>query len=215
VAGYRLYGQAGSGAMIVESAFAVANIPVECVAVPWDDLGWKDTPLQALNPLGQLPTLVLPDGRVMTESAAIVLHLADRNPAAGLVPPPDDPQRVVFLRWLIFLVAAVYPTFTYGDVPERWVEGDAAAAARLRRGTDRHREDLYRQLESVAGEPWFLGQTFSAIDLYLWVMRRWRPGLGWFEAHCPRIAAIGSRVAGLPAIASVQRRNFPQAGSSA
>ena len=116
---YKLYGQAGSGSMIVEAAFAIADVPVECVDVAWDDLGWESGPLKDLNPLGQLPTLVLPDGRVMTESAAIVLHLADRCPAAGLAPAADHPEREAFLRWLIFLVAAVYPTFTYGDEPER------------------------------------------------------------------------------------------------
>jgi glutathione S-transferase len=31
--------------------------------------------LQRVNPLGQIPTLVAPDGSVLTESAAILIHL--------------------------------------------------------------------------------------------------------------------------------------------
>jgi GST-like protein len=209
MAAYKLYGKAGSGSMIVEAAFAIAEVPVECVDVAWEDLGWESQPLQALNPLGQLPTLILPDGSVMTESAAIVLHLADLNPAVGLVPAVDHPERAAFLRWLVFLVAAVYPTFTYGDEPERWVEGDFAASGRLLRGTDQHRESLYRHLETIAGDTWFLGETFSAIDLYLWLMRHWRPGMAWFERECPRLMSIGNRAGALPAVAGVQRRNFP------
>ena len=59
MAGYKLYGQAGSGSMIVEAAFAIAGVEVECVDVDWADLGWDSQPLAALNPLGQIPTLIL------------------------------------------------------------------------------------------------------------------------------------------------------------
>ncbi|MBD3646956.1 MAG: glutathione S-transferase, partial [Pseudomonadales bacterium] len=140
---YTLFTAPGSGGMIVEAAFGVAGIPVKAVHVDWDDLGWQSKTLMEYNPLGQLPTLLLPDGRIMTESAAIILHLADRNPGCPLVPPPDHPSRNEFLRWLVFLVSAVYPTFTYGDVPKRWVEGNEESASRLRRGTDEHRMTLY------------------------------------------------------------------------
>ena len=209
MAGYTLYGQAGSGSMVVEAAFALAGVSVEVVPVAWDDLGWQSGPLRSLNPLGQLPTLILPDGQVMTESAAMILHLADRHPSAGLAPAVGHQQRDAFLRWLVFLVAAVYPTFTYGDEPERWVEGDYTASGKLLRGTNAHRESLYRHLESAAGDPWFLGDTFSAIDLYLWLMRHWRPGLEWFQKQCPRLSGIGDRTGQLAPVAGVQRRNFP------
>ena len=126
--------------MIVEVAFAHANVPVEFVDIAWDDIGWNTRTLAPLNPLGQVPTLVMPDGTVMTESAAIVLHLADIAPNAGLVPPPDHPQRPAFLRWLVFLVSAVYSTFTYGDDPKRWLGGDEDGrkeAARIDRRSSR------------------------------------------------------------------------------
>jgi GST-like protein len=207
---YTLYGEPGAGSMIVEAALALAGAPVQNVDLGWEDLGWGSKILADLNPLGQVPTLVMPDGQVMTESAAILLHLADRFPAAGLAPGTDHPARPAFLRWLTFLIAAVYPTFTYGDVPERWVAGDEAAARKLRHGTDAHRKTLWLYLETVAGQPWFLGETFSAIDLYLWRMRGWRPGVEWFREQCPRLQAIGERTAQLPAVAAVQERNFPQ-----
>lgn len=211
---YTLYGRPGSGSMIVEAAFALADVPVEIVEVAWEDLGWQSETLKDLNPLGQLPTLILPSGEVMTESAAIILHLGNHFPSAGLVPAPDHPDRDAFLRWLLFLVAAVYPTFTYGDVPRRWVEGDEDAAQRLLRGTDEHRKTLYRHLETVARQPWFLGETFSSIDLYLWLMRWWRPHPEWFAKECPRLDAIGKLTAELPAVARVRRRNFPEDQSS-
>jgi GST-like protein len=206
---YSLYGASGSGSMIVEAALALAGVPVRLIEVDWEQTGWESDLLKELNPLGQLPTLILPSGEVMTETAAIVLHLADRFPDAQLAPPAGHPDRAAFLRWLVFLVAAVYPTFTYGDVPKRWVQGDEAAAAMLRHGTDEHRKVLWRYLEGVVREPWFLGETFSAIDLYVWLMRWWRPGREWFEAQCPRLDAVGRRVAELPSVAQVQARMAP------
>ncbi|WP_422392798.1 glutathione S-transferase, partial [Marinicauda algicola] len=81
--------------------------------------------LEAVNPLGQVQTLQI-GTRVMTESAAITLHLAERVNSDGLVPGPDTPERADFLRWLVFIVANIYPTSTYGDDPARFVDLEEA-----------------------------------------------------------------------------------------
>ena len=141
---YRLYGAKGGGSMIVEAAITRAGLPVEFVDLQWDDIGWESRTLAPLNPLGQIPTLVLPDGAVMSESAAMILHFAERSPAAGLVPAIEHSAHVACLRWLVFLVAAVYPTFTYGDDPKRWLDGDEDAAKKLRVSTDAHCKKLWR-----------------------------------------------------------------------
>ncbi len=86
---------------------------------------------------------------------------------------------------MIWLVANVYPTFTYGDVPERWVD---TAPAELDASTGRRREALYRWLDGKLGEPFALGPDLPAIDIYLAVMVAWRPRRPWFERHAPRIA---------------------------
>jgi GST-like protein len=204
---YRLFGAKGGGSMIVEAAFARAGLPVEFVDLAWDDVGWESRTLAPLNPLGQVPTLLLPDGTVMTESAAIVLLLAEQSPAAGLAPAVGHPQRAAFLRWLLFLVSAVYPTFTYGDVPKRWVAGDEAAAKLLRAATDDHRKLLWRYVESRIDGPWFLGATWSALDLYMWPMTFWRPGRDWFAAECPKLHAIGVAMDTDPICKAVAARN--------
>lgn len=206
---YKLYTSPGTGGMIVEAAFAIAHVAVETINVDWEDTGWASKTLGAMNPLGQVPTLVMPNGNIMTESSAIILHLADLRPNSGLVPPADHSRRTDFLRWLVFLVSAVYPTFTYGDVPTRWVGGDEAAGKLLKQGTDGHRMMLNRYMEGFCGDPWFLGGTFSCIDLYFWVMRFWRPGKTWFEKECPRLNRVGLAAGELPAVRHVQQRNFP------
>src|SRR5207237_6232526 len=129
-----------------------------------------------------VPALLLPDGSVMTESLAIIHYLNDLAPGAGLVPAKGDAQRNAFLRWSTYLVAAVYPTFTYGDEPAKWVD-DVKGAKQLRESTDRHRERQWLRIEEVVGDPWFLGAKMTALDLYVAAMTRWRPGRNWCNEH--------------------------------
>lgn len=203
----RLLGCKGCGNVVVECAFALAGLPLETEEVDYSPGSPTRERLLAANPLGQVPALALPDGRVLTESLAMLHYVNDRAPQAGLIPAPGEATREAFHRWAVFLVAAVYPTFTYGDDPRKWVPDEAGARA-LRASTDRHREALYRQLEDAAASPWFLGGGPSAIDLYLLAMTRWRPGRPWFEANAPKLVAVADRAAALAPLAPVVKRHF-------
>jgi len=202
-----LLGCKGCGNAIVEGAFALAGVPVDTEEVDYAATSPTRERLLAVNPLGQVPTLVLPDGRVLTESLAIIHYLDDLEPGARLIPPPGDATRAAFYRWSVFLVAAIYPTFTYGDEPAKWVPNEEGAK-QLRESTDRHRQALWGQVEAVAGTPWFLGERFSALDLYLASMTRWRPGMLWFTKHAPKLVAIARKAASLQSVSPVLARNF-------
>lgn len=205
---YELIGSAGCGSAIVEMALVLADVPHTLTDVPYLKPGAGRDRLLSLNPLGQVPTLITPDGEVMTESAAMILHLNDVAPQAGLAPAPDKPERVRFLNLLLRLVAAVYPTFTYGDDPVQWT-GEGPAADMLRERVHTRRADLWLELERQTGAPHMLGRRFSALDLYVTVMTHWRPGPSWFETACPALAAVGRQAALEPNVARVLRRNFP------
>ncbi|UKJ75107.1 glutathione S-transferase family protein [Azospirillum brasilense] len=209
-AGYRLYGVPGWGSVLAEAMLVQCGAPFV-----FEDVAGFDAPgearqrLLALNPLGQIPTLVLPDGMVMTESAAIALLLAERHPDAGLAPPPDAPERPAFLRLLVWLVANVYPTFTYGDYPERWV---TEAPETLGAAMVEQRKTLWLWLESQLGDgPWVLRERFSALDLYVGAMVHWRPRRAWFAEHCPKLSGVAGRVQALPTLEPVWSRNFTPA----
>jgi GST-like protein len=204
---HRLLGCKGCGNAIVEAAFAVAGIPLECEEVDYAAGSPTRARLLEVNALAQVPTLVLPDGRIVTESLAMIHYLDDLAPQARLVPPVGDASRVAFLRWSTFLVAALYPTFTYGDEPAKWVQ-DVEGAKQLRTSTDRHREALWRQVEEAARAPFFLGERMSALDLYVCMMTRWRPGRKWFTTNTPGLVAIAEKVAATPQVAAVVERNF-------
>ena len=207
--GYTLWGRPGWGSALVEAQLDWYGLPFayETVGDLFKDPDAKAR-LQKVNPLAQVPTLVMPDGSIMSESAAITLLLADVTGSESLVPGPGAPERQKFLRWLVFLVANIYPTFTYADDPARFVAVNAARDP-FRAAADAYAQRLWRQVESEAGAPWFLGERFSALDIYLDVMTRWRPRRGWFEAETPKLFAIARKTDQRPELKETWRRNYP------
>jgi GST-like protein len=151
MADYKLWGRAGWGSTIVEAQLVWYGLPYTFEAV--DDLFRTpdaDAKLKKVNPLAQVPTLEMPDGSVMSESAAITLLLADITAKDSLVPPANAKERGKFLRWLVFIVANIYPTFTYADDPSRFVSVSAARDP-FRAATDAYAQRLWRQIEREAG----------------------------------------------------------------
>lgn len=211
---YTLYGRGGWGSAIVEAQLVWYGLPFKFE--PVGDLFKSPearAKLEKVNPLAQLPTLVMPDGSVMSESAAITLLLADITGQDSLVPGPGAPERAKFLRLLIFIVANIYPTFTYADDPARFITVNQARDP-FRAATDAYAQKLWRMVESETGSPWLLGTRFSALDIYAGVMTRWRPKRGWFEVETPRLAAVIRAVDALPKLAPVWARNDPAVASS-
>ena len=204
---YTLFASKGCGSAIVEAMMAAARLPYQLEELDFEELGPTSERLRELNPLGQVPTLKLPNGNVMTESAAIMLHINDQQPELGLVPPQGDANRDAFWRWQMFLISALYPTFAYGDEPSRWVSGPAIKE--LDHSTLEHRKELWKYLEDQVLEGgWFLGKQFCALDIYLSVMSRWRPRRPWFEAHCPKLLKIAVHADCYPGVSDVITRNF-------
>lgn len=207
---YILYDRPGWGSVMVETQLVWYGLPFERVPVAnfyQDDAARAE--FAKINPAGQLPTLILPDKRVMTESAAITLYLADVAKSDALVPSPDAPERADFLRWLIFLVVQVYAPFVVADRAEKFVP-DAAAAKALAGNVQAHRENMWRIVEGVAGSPWFLGARFTALDIFVCAMRNWTPRRPWFAANAPKLAAIAAKTEAVPHLAPIWARNFPQ-----
>jgi GST-like protein len=204
---YKLYGRPRWGSAIVEAQLAWYELPFtyETVGDLLRDPASR-TALEKVNPLAQVPTLVLPDGAVMSESAAITLLLADITGKDSLVPRPGIRERAPFLRWLVFIVANIYPTFTYADVPGRFVEVEAAQTPFVAT-VDAYRDRLWRQVEGEAAGPWFLGERFSALDIYVDAMTRWGRRRPWFEANTPKLHAIAQRCDELPQLREMWARN--------
>jgi len=205
---YILYGDRGSGSAPVEMALAEIGAAVETRPVPLEHDAQLAADYRRLNPMGRIPTLVLPDGTVVTESLAILLTLADLRPEAALLPPAGDSGRAIALRWMALVAGEFYPCVTRSDYPERFSADPTHAPAIKARAQEMGRE-IWRIIEAgAAPAPFILGARFSLADLYLAVLSRWMGGRTWIPRHCPRLEAMTQAVAARPAIAPVWARHF-------
>jgi GST-like protein len=207
---YTLYGAPGSGATPIHAALTLIGAQVETVDVAtWESDAERER-VSGVNPMRQVPALVLPSGEVMTESAAILIWLGDRYPQAGLCPAPDDPLRSRYLRWMVYLPAAIYSLFWVRDDPLRLVPDPTAQAAMLERSAERiahcwHLMDT--QIDEPA--PYLLGEKLSMLDLYVTVMSRWTPGRRRFYRVAPRMTRVVRRVDADPRLAEFWAARFP------
>ena len=100
---YKLFWAKSLGSMASEVLFEEIGAEYEKIAIDIEKQENRSAEFLAVNPTGQVPALVLPDGTVMTESAAMVLHICDRHPEAKLAPPAGSPESARFQRWLVFM----------------------------------------------------------------------------------------------------------------
>lgn len=211
-----LYGDKGSGSAPVEMILAEIGVPFELREVPLSNNAQLSEEHRAINPMGRIPALVLPDDTVLTESLAILLTLADRHPEAGLLPPPGDPGRATVLRWMTLVAAEGYPHVTRYDYPERFSADPAHADAIRDRALAMYR-DIWRLVEAQAGlkgtpaEPFLLGSRFTIADPYLAVLSRWVKGRAWRARECPKLEALAQAVMARPTLVPVWRRHDPDA----
>jgi GST-like protein len=209
---YTLYGKSGAGSAAVEAALTLARVPFRLV----ETASWAQNDafaaLLAVNPLGQIPTLVLDDGSAMSESAAILIHLGLSHSDTRLL--PDDPsRRAQAIRGLVFIAANCYAAISIIDFPERWcenAEGDEAVQERIRNGT---RARLHRHWDMFAdvfpARPWLSGDHIGALDLLAAVVSKWSGTRQHLERERPAFHETLMRVEAHPDVAPVFARNWP------
>ena len=148
------------------------------------------------------------------ESAAILIWLGDRYPEAGLAPAIDAPERAEYLRWMLFLSASIYSTFSISDGPERF-HPDPATHPTLLDGANQRRADMWVLMNDAfdgAPGPFLLGETMSLLDVYVAMMSRWDPGRADFVDQCPALLPAVEATEADPVVAAVWARNFRTGG---
>jgi glutathione S-transferase len=204
---YKVYGRPGLGNAIVEALLEEAGAPYTVEFVEKDAAGKFPSSFTALNPMAKIPVLILPDGQVMTESAAMAIYIADKFPAAGLAPGPEDPQRGPYLRWMLFLAANIYITNLCYFYPARYVDDESAAPAVKNAAMERLIKEWLIYATALGEKPYILGQKMSAVDIYAAVLASWSPDLPAFFAKHPNIKRMYDNVTSHPGIAKVFKRN--------
>jgi len=206
---YVLYGARGFGSVVVEAALTLMGQPFERVDVADGAYVHDDERVTRINPLKQVPALVLPSGELMTESAAILLHLTEQHAEAGLAPPPGDPARAQFLRWMVYVPAQIYSMYWVRDIPSRLAEGEAAEQVVLSRTAERIADCWAMMDAQVSPGRYILGDALSVLDLYVTVVSRWTPRRRRFYAVAPKMAGVVRRVDADPRLAAFWAERMP------
>jgi len=210
MADYVVYGAEGSGSVAVEAALTLIDAPYRVVELaPFDSAADAET-LAPINPMRQVPALVLPGGELMTESAAILLHLTERHPEAGLAPAVDSPMRPRFLRWMSFISAQIYAYYWVRDDPSRLAADAGHEPVILERTAERIRSSWAKMDAQIkpAGR-YLLGDQISVLDLYVTVVSRWRPQRQSFYATAPGLAPVVRAVDAEPRLAKLWAERYP------
>jgi GST-like protein len=203
-----LYGTQGSGSAAIEAALVHAGLAFTAVdAASWNPGPGRDALLQ-VNPLGQIPTLVLADGTVLTESAAILIHLGLTTPP-GLLLPAGASDRARAIRGLVYVAANCYAAISVIDYPERWCEPcDDDMKARIRAGTRARLHEHWRVFADQFGVGFEAGQP-GALELLATVVSKWSGSRPMLQAERPAFHAQLLRVEQHPAVAAVFQRHWP------
>ncbi len=203
---YLLYGSNSSGSASVEAALALCGAEYQVVQTPTAEGMHLTEDFRAINPRQQVPALRLPDGSVMSEGSAMMLHLADALPAARLAPAPGTPARAQHDRWLIFMAVNIYEGELRKAYSDRYTD-DPAGVEGVRTSADTYVKRHHAILEEAIVGPFILGPERSMADIYLWMLAGWMDQ-EWLTAHCPKIAALAARIAKDPAVAPIHATHF-------
>ncbi|HEX7688078.1 MAG TPA: glutathione S-transferase family protein [Burkholderiaceae bacterium] len=211
---YTLYGSRGSGSAAAECGLEMAGVDYRIVAAATWEPGPALDELTRVNPLHQIPTLVLPSGQVMTESAAILMHLGLAFPQSGLL-SEEPAERDRALRGLVYIPANCYSCITVIDYPERFTTAtDDAARAAVREGTRarlHHHWDVFADQFPVDGDRFLGGTQPGALDILAAVVSKWSGTRQHLKTSRPAFSALLERIESHPSVALVFGRHWPTA----
>tara|TARA_B100000676_G_scaffold131292_1_gene130344 strand:- start:728 stop:1366 length:639 start_codon:yes stop_codon:yes gene_type:complete len=168
-----------------DSAAMGARVMLEEIGAPYEliestiDMDKPRPPEQmAINPNGWLPVLKWEDN-AMYECAAITVFLCDRHPEAELAPALDDPMRGLYLQTLVYFSSSVQNAFQLNYYPGRFADTPEDEPSAQKRGIRRLRETWGIVNDQIGDNRWVLGERFSALDIYLFMLTTWlRPSHG-------------------------------------
>jgi glutathione S-transferase len=149
-----------------------------------------------INPKGQVPTLLLDDGQVLTEGAVIIQYLADRKPEARLAPPAGTMERYRLQEWLNFIATELHKTMSPLFNPKLNDEVRQVYKDRISKRID----FVAQQLEKT---PYLMGQSFTVADAYLFTILGWHSRVDIDLAKWPSVTAFMNRMNARPAVRAV------------
>ena len=196
----------GNASLIPHILLEELGLPFELLYVDRAKSAQKSPAYLKLNPNGLIPVLV--DGDlVLYETAAVCLHLCDTHPAANLAPAIGSAERAHFYKWLAWLTNTLQAALIIYFYPERWMNaGNAAGAGELKAQAEAKIGAMLDQLDAqlgshaARGKDWFLGERYSALDPYAFVLCRWTRGFARPARGLPQLGPYLQRMLARPAV---------------
>ncbi len=202
-----LYYLPGAASFAVHVVLQETAAPFTLQLVDRANDGHKSPAYLKLNPNGLIPVLV--DGDlVLYETAAILLHLADTHPAAGLAPPLGSAERAQYYKWMLWLSNTMQASLIHYFYPERLVDdGNAAGAAQVKAHAEAKVVACLAQIDTLLtghGGPWLLGADYSVADALAFMLCRWTRNFASRPARdFPHIGPYLQRMLARPAVQRV------------
>lgn len=170
---YELYWEVGTVAMAPHIALEEVGAPYELHHIDTEKDAQQEASFLALNPAGLVPVLVH-DGLVVTESAAITQYIATRHPEAGLLPEPGSPAFAETLRWLVFAVTTLQTAGRRMFYADRF-STDASHAEAIEKRAEQHLLAGWKLVDehALTAGPFIHGEQYSIADIYLVFLTSW------------------------------------------
>jgi len=169
---YKLYFAPGSAAMAPHAMLEDIGAPFELIKVDIKTGEQHSADYLKLNPHARVPTLIYDGDRLLYESTAICLLLADRHPGIPFVPKVDSKDRGPFLQWMAYLTNTLQESCMHWWHPEKFVDGADQQAA-VKRKAEQRTAEMFRFLDGQLAGPFLCGSTFYICDYYAVMLARW------------------------------------------
>lgn len=195
----KLYYKKGACSLSVRIALEAARIPFEAVPLPKEEDAQAYGAFLKLNPMGAVPTLVLDDGKALTEAAVILQYVADLKPESNLAPKAGTWERVELQRWLNFTATELHKRYNPFFAPPALT--DEPNKEILRKWASGFLNDSYACVDAFLGSrETFMPWGFSIVDAYFFTVTSWAPFVKYDLSPYPNVARYMAEMAKHPTI---------------
>jgi len=189
----KLYFTPGACSLAPHIALREAGLSFDLVKVDIRNKKLEDgSDFLAVNPKGYVPTLRLDNGDILTENAALLQYIGDRNPAAGLLPAAGV-ERYRVIEWLSFINSELHKSYSPLFSPVSTDEVKTYAKGNV--------SNRLKWLNTALGSKKYLtGESFTVADAYLFVMLNWGAHVGIDIGQWPNLKRLQDSVGSRPRV---------------
>lgn len=202
---YALYYAPGAASLAVHWMLVELGVPHELRKVDLEKGEQRTAGYLKLNPNGRVPTLIV-EGRPQTETAALLMLLAERHPERLLSVAPGEAGRGDYLQWMFHLANTLQPAFRAWFYPAE-AAGAAHADAAMAEARDRI-EAEWALIDGLLadGRAFLLGDRLTAADFLATMLMRWSRNMPKPARAFANVAAYELRMKAMGSLREVHRR---------